>query len=92
VLSSQEAVSFAWNAVKAQAATTRDIHQTTGKMANHLLHESMTHASLDNLTIIFVTFANFEAAVRQSAVAAPASTGWSEHDRYPPFKPSANLA
>ena len=68
MLSSQEVVAYAWNAAKptGPGAAVRDLHQVTGRMANSVLHESMTHASLDNLTVIVVTFSNFDLRLKQS--------------------------
>ena len=61
VLTSEDLISHAWATIK-NSTGAKDIHTITGRVTNALIHESMVQASLDNLTIITVTFQSFEDA------------------------------
>lgn len=64
VLSSEDVINHAWSVARQSFQGARDIHSITGRMVNGLLHESMVQASLDNLTVILITFNNFDSFVR----------------------------
>ena len=63
VLTSEDLISHAWATIK-NSTGAKDIHTITGRVTNALIHESMVQASLDNLTIITVTFQSFEDALK----------------------------
>lgn len=63
VLSSEQIVNLSWNVVKSSQSP-KDIHGLTGKITNSIIHESMAMASLDNITVITITFQNFESSLR----------------------------
>lgn len=57
-ISNRECIQCMWNSLRDER--TKDVHQQTGKGVEWVIKNSLFRKSLDNVTIVIITFENFE--------------------------------
>ena len=63
-LSNQDTISCAWNSVRdnKQLQLANNIHKQSGMAVEYILKNSLLRRTLDNVTVVLISFSNFKRA------------------------------